>query len=100
MVKLTRLSPTDRASILYANKSDALSPIHYTIIQYTWKLSSNGYVYIKTKKGMYVLKQATVLTYNNLVKDLAPHGYVHCKYSTSLWRHATKKLPLRRLIWC
>ena len=55
------------------------------------KLSRDGYVYIKIKKVMYVLKQAAVLAYNNLVKNISSRGYVPFKYSTGLWWHATKK---------
>ena len=40
---------------------------------------------------MYCLKQASVLAYTNLVKNVSPHGYVPYKYSTGLWRHKTKK---------
>ena len=35
----------------------------------------NGYIYIKIQKGMYGLKQAAVLAYKNLIKNLAPFGY-------------------------
>ena len=37
------------------------------------KLSSQDYIYIRIKKGMYVLKQATILAYENLRQSLAPH---------------------------
>ena len=38
-------------------------------------ISTDGYVYIKIKKGMYGLKQAAVLAYNHLVQHLASSGY-------------------------
>ena len=55
------------------------------------KVAIDEYVYIKIKKGVYGLKKSTVLSYNNLVKNIAHHSYVPCKYSTGIWRHATNK---------
>ena len=31
-------------------------------------VTTNGFIYIKIKKGMYGLKQAAALAYNNLIK--------------------------------
>ena len=73
------LGISDGVTRAYVNKSEALTPRHYKTIQFTWKLSRDGYVYIKTKKVMYVLKQVSILAYNNLVKNLAPCGYVPYK---------------------
>ena len=33
------------------------------------------YIY-EQKKGMYGLKQATILAYDNLMKNLQPYGYM------------------------
>jgi hypothetical protein len=64
-------------------------------IRETYNLDSNahtdGYVYVEIMKGMYGLKQAAVLAYNNLVKNLAPHGYKPSRHSTGLWYHETRK---------
>ena len=38
-------------------------------------VEDDGYVYFEIRKGMYGLKQAARLAYNNLVKKLAPEGY-------------------------
>jgi len=48
---------------------------------------SDGYVYIEFKKGMYELKQAAILAYRQLEKELTPYGYYACKYSLGLWKH-------------
>jgi hypothetical protein len=53
-------------------------------------VSPDGYVYVKIKKGMYGLKQAAILAYQNLVKLLAPHGYSPCPNTPGLWRHSTR----------
>ena len=55
------------------------------------KIASDGYVYICIHKGMYGLKQAAVLAYNQLVRNLKPHGYFPCPFTAGLWKHATRK---------
>ena len=55
------------------------------------KISSDGYVYIQINKGMYGLKQATILAYMQLVKRLANHGYKPCPFTTGIWKHTTCK---------
>jgi hypothetical protein len=50
-------------------------------------VSSDDYIYIRIKKGMYGLKQAALLAYQHLVNQLAPHGYHPCPYTTGLWEH-------------
>ena len=55
------------------------------------KVASDGYIYVRIKKGMYGLKQAAVLAYDQLVEHLAPHGYYPCPQTTGIWRHATRR---------
>jgi hypothetical protein len=55
------------------------------------KVSADGYIYIRIKKGMYGLKQAAILAYKHLVTQLAPHGYHPCPYTTGLWYHDTRR---------
>ena len=45
---------------------------------------------IATLAQIYVV-EAAVLAYNNLVKNLAPHGYKPSRHSTGLWYHETRK---------
>jgi hypothetical protein len=54
-------------------------------------ISTDGFIYIKIKKGMYGLKQAAILAYQKLVNNLAPYGYKPCKYSLGLWTHSTRR---------
>ena len=49
-------------------------------------LTHNGYIYIKIKKGMYSLKQASVLVYQNLTKLLTDGGYQHIVGSLGMWK--------------
>ena len=50
----------------------------------------DGYVYCEVRKGMYGLKQAARLAFDNLVKNLAPHGYHPVRESPGLWKHETR----------
>lgn len=55
------------------------------------KLADDGYIYVKIKKGMYGLKQAAVLAFDNLVHNLSKHGYTPCPNTLGIWRHTTRK---------
>lgn len=49
----------------------------------------DGYIYVKIKKGMYGLKQAAVLAYNNLSQLLKSTDYVPIINTSDLWKHTT-----------
>ena len=51
--------------------------------------NSSGYVYIKIKKEMYGLKEAGIIDYKRLVRNLQPHGYAPVAHTPSLWTHTT-----------
>lgn len=53
-------------------------------------VESDGYVYIEIRKGMYGLKQAARLAFDNLVKLLAPHGYHPIRHMPGIWRHVSR----------
>lgn len=46
----------------------------------------------QNKKGIYSLKQATILAYNKLVKHLEPFGYAPPPFSFGLWTYKTHKI--------
>ena len=48
-----------------------------------------GYVYYELRKFIYGIKQAACLASDNLVKLLAPHGYLPVQESPGLWKHQT-----------
>lgn len=54
-------------------------------------MAPDGHVYVRIGKGMYGLKQAAILAYQQLVTFLTTHGYYQCAYTTGLWRHNTRK---------
>ena len=55
-------------------------------------VDKDGFVYVKIKKGMYGLKQAAILAYEQLVHHLAPFGYFPIPNSTGLWKHKTNSI--------
>ena len=54
------------------------------------KVTKDNCIYIKIKKGMYGLKQAAVLAYNQLKTNLKPAGYAPIVGTVGMWQHDTK----------
>ena len=50
-------------------------------------IDKDGYVYCELRKGMYVIKEAECVAFQNLVKNLAPFVYEKMPYTPWLWRH-------------
>jgi hypothetical protein len=59
-----------------------LTPAHF---------DSKGYTYLEIRKGMYGLKEASVLAYDQLKAHLAPYGYDPVRFTPGLWRHKTRR---------
>ena len=57
---------------------------------YDIHIADGGYVYLKLRRGLYGLKEAGILAFNQLVKKLAPHGYEPVPFTPGLWRHRTR----------
>ena len=55
------------------------------------KVTPNNYIYIRINKGMYGLKQAAVLAYNNLQRCLKPFGYAPVTGTVGVWKHDSRK---------
>jgi hypothetical protein len=55
-----------------------LTPAHF---------DSKGYAYLEIQKGMYGLKEASILAYDQLREHLAPYGYAPVPFTPGLWRH-------------
>ena len=53
----------------------------------TGKVTSDGYVYVEVRKGMYGLPQAGILAQELLEKRLSKRGYYQSKLVPGLWRH-------------
>jgi hypothetical protein len=50
---------------------------------------SQGYAYLEIRKGMYGLKEASILAYDQLKEHLAPYGYAPVPVTLGVWRHKT-----------
>ena len=52
--------------------------------------ATDGYVYCKIKKGMYGLKQAARLAYDDLKQHLASYGYNPDPIAQNIWKHESR----------
>jgi hypothetical protein len=50
-----------------------------------------GYILMEIQKGMYGLKEASILAYKELKAHLKPHGYVPMRFTPGVWRHLTRR---------
>ena len=55
------------------------------------KIHSDGYVYCMIKRGMYGLKQAARLAYDNLKLHIGKYGYYPDKVATNIWSHQDRR---------
>jgi hypothetical protein len=51
---------------------------------------ANGYCFLEIRKGMYGLKEAAILAYEQLCAHLAPYGYHPVTHTPGLWRHTER----------
>lgn len=58
----------------------------YNVMDY---VDTDGYVYCEIIGAMYGLSQAGYITNQDLMKNLAPHGYYPSKRTPGLWLHKT-----------
>ena len=47
-------------------------------------IAADGYVYIKIIKGMYGLKQETVIAKNQIISHMEPNGYYPVSFTTGI----------------
>jgi hypothetical protein len=52
---------------------------------------SRGYVYLEIQKGMYGLKEASILAYDQLKAHLQKYGYSPVHFTPGLWHHNTRR---------
>ena len=53
-------------------------------------VESNGYAYFEVRKGICGLKEAGLMAFQHLVKNLDKHGYEPMKFTPGLWRHRSR----------
>jgi hypothetical protein len=61
-------------------------------------LAVDGWVYIEIRKGMYVLKQAGLLSNQLLQTRLAPFGYYPGRHTPGLWLHKTRPISFSLVV--
>jgi hypothetical protein len=72
---------------------------HEIIDQYNLLPSvSDGHVYIEVQKGMYGLRQAGIISNQLLARLLVIHGYHQTKFTSGLWRHATRPIQFTLVV--
>ena len=79
-------TPTERYEYLRL-KLDQLPADVIEQYQLKDKVTSDDYVYIEVRKGMYGLPQAGLLIQQLLEKRLEKHGYTQSKQTRDLWKH-------------
>ena len=52
----------------------------------------NGYIYGEINKGMYGIKQAPLLAYNFLLKNLQPYRYYPIPHTIGIWKHKSRPI--------
>ena len=58
-----------------------------SIYQINGLIAEDGYIYIKTIKGMYGFKHAAIISYNQLISHTDSYGYYPLPFTTELWSH-------------
>jgi len=59
--------------------------------RYEINTADDGFIYLEIRRGMYGLKEAGIIAFNQLVKKLAPAGYEPMPFTPGLWKHRTKQ---------
>ena len=60
-------------------------------------VDEQGWIYMRIEKGMYGLKQAGIISNQELVKHIAPFGYHTVQHTPGLWVHDNRKTLL--VLW-
>ena len=79
-------TPMDRFEYIKIHRSQIPAEI---ILEYNLQkqFDDQGYIFFEIMKGMYGLKQAGLIAWEQLVRNLAPHGYHPVTHTTGLWIH-------------
>ena len=57
----------------------------------TSMINDQGWIYMRTKNGIYGLKQAGIMANQELAKNMAPFGYHPVQHTPGLWVHDSRK---------
>ena len=59
--------------------------------EYNFTIEPDGHAYFEIRRGMYGLKEAGIIAFQQLVQKLRPYGYEPMKHTPGFWRHTTRK---------
>ena len=62
------------------------------------KATSDGYVYVEIRKGMYGLPQAGMLAQELLKQRLMKHGYAQSKVTPGFWTHSWRPISFTLVV--
>ena len=57
----------------------------------TARVDDQGWIYMRTTRGVYGIKQDGILANQELVKNMAPFGYHPVQHTPGLWVHDSRK---------
>ena len=60
--------------------------------RYKIHIATGSFMYLEIQSGMYGLKEAVFIAFDQLVCYLAPHGYEPAPCTPGLWRHTTRPI--------
>ena len=63
-----------------------------------YKKVYGGYVYVEIRKGMYGLKEAGKLAYDELKPHLEAWGFYECDFTHGLWRHEDRPIMFNLVV--
>ena len=68
---------------------------HYKLKE---KTTSEGYIYVEIRKGMYGLPQTGLLAQELLEKRLNAHGYSQSKHKPGFWKHESRPIQFTLVV--
>ena len=83
------VTPMDKTEYMKVQLKHILEDIRVKYNLYD-KVTSNDYVYTKTKKGMYGLRQVTIPIYKKLQDNMKPFECTPILGTVCVWQHATR----------
>ena len=57
---------------------------------YDIHIAADGFIFLEIRRGMYGLKEAGVIAFDQIVRYLDPHGYKPAPYNPGFWRPTTR----------
>ena len=62
------------------------------------KVTSDGYIYVEVRHGMYGLPQSRLLAQQLLEKSLGAHGYSQSRFTPGFWSHESRPISFSLVV--